>query len=76
MTFLPRHPDQINVSLGRLARMPRVSPSASTAIGILVRGLASGVGVGIVLMAGTAGVGSIVGVGVLALGAALLSWDR
>jgi hypothetical protein len=45
-------------------------------MGIAARGLLVGTGLGIVLVAGSAGIGAVVGVGVIALGAALLSWDR
>jgi hypothetical protein len=74
MTFLPRHPDDIAVHLGKLVRMPR--KRRSSAIGVAVRGLLTGVGISVVLITGAAGIGSIMGVGILALGAALLSWDQ
>jgi hypothetical protein len=56
---------------GRLARRHSVAPRA---LDIAIRGLLAGVGIGILLVA-HAGLASIPVLGVLALGAALLSWD-
>jgi hypothetical protein len=44
--------------------------------GVVIRGLLVGAAIGILLVAGSFGVASVVAIGVLALGAALLSWDR
>jgi hypothetical protein len=44
---------------------------------LVVRGLATGFGVGLLVMAGAhAAVAEIAVIGVIAIGAALLSWDR
>ena len=61
------------------ARRPRRSFSGgaapkTSALDVAVRGLLAGVGIGILLVA-HAGLASIPVLGVLALGAALLSWD-
>jgi hypothetical protein len=60
------------------AQRPRRSSSGraakTSALDVAIRGLLAGVGIGILLV-GHAGFASIPVLGVLALGAALLSWD-
>ena len=74
MTVLPRIPERASLRLGRLSRAGRAGPL--DAVGIAVRGLLIGLGVGIVVVADARDVASVAGIGVLALGAALLGWDR
>ncbi len=66
-----------NIRIGA-ARRPRRSTRRErltiTALDVAVRGLLAGAGIGILLVA-HAGFASIPVLGVLALGAALLSWD-
>jgi F0F1-type ATP synthase assembly protein I len=69
-------PSRVRVGVRSEARRPGRS-IAAVAIPVVLRGLTVGVGVGILLATGAhAGPASIAALGVLALGAALLSWDR
>lgn len=54
---------------------PRRLPSVRDALGVAVRGLLVGVGIALVLIAGSSG-GAILAAGLLALGAALSSWGE
>jgi hypothetical protein len=74
MTVLPRIPDRVGLRLGRPWRARRASQL--DLLSVTARGLLIGIGVGIVVVAGARDVESIAGIGVLALGAALLSWDK
>jgi hypothetical protein len=58
----------------RSGRSTRPQMTVASALDVAVRGLLAGVGIGILLVA-HAGFASIPVLGVLALGAALLSWD-
>ena len=54
---------------------PRIAPSV--VLDVLVRGLLTGAGAALVLVAGDrVGIVSVTAVGVLALGAALVEWDH
>jgi hypothetical protein len=54
---------------------PRLAPSV--VLDVVVRGLLTGVGAALVLVAGDrVGIVSVTAVGVLALGAALVEWDH
>ena len=73
-------PDHIRVRIldgGRssLSFARRHRPVVRAAVEVVGRGLAVGVGLGILLIAGP-GAASLTALGILALGAALLSWDR
>ena len=50
-------------------------PSGRDALGVAVRGLLVGLGIALVLIAGSSG-GAILAAGLLALGAALSSWGE
>jgi hypothetical protein len=67
-------PTRIRLRRGRAARHPGVGP-ASVAVGSAIRLVLVGMAIGIFLMTGS-GIASIAFVGVIALGAALTSWDR
>ena len=55
----------------------RPHASRARALDAVVRGLLVGVGAGLVLMSGTrANIASVTVLGILALGAALVEWDR
>ena len=58
----------------RPGRSTRRGAITTTALDVAIRGLLAGAGIGILLVA-LAGFASIPILGVLALGAALLSWD-
>jgi hypothetical protein len=71
------HPDRIELRVaGRTRSLDFNSPRLAirTVVGVVARGLAIGVGLGLLLIAGP-GASSLIAAGVLALGAALLSWD-
>ena len=66
-----------DIRIGAVQRPPRSMSRGSattSALDVAVRGLLAGMGIGILLV-GHAGFASIPMLGVLALGAALLSWD-
>jgi hypothetical protein len=70
------HPDQIELRVAGRTPAPDFSTptlAARTVVGVVARALAIGVGLGL-LLAGP-GASSLIAAGVLALGAALLSWD-
>lgn len=72
-------PDHIRVRLIE----PRATPSSSAAgrpagsvvVGAVLRGLAVGLGLGLLIVAGT-GAASLTVIGIVALGAAMAGWDR
>jgi hypothetical protein len=55
---------------------PHGTSATSLALDVVVRGLLIGVGIGVLLTSAQAGIASIAVLGLLALGAALLGWDR
>ena len=77
MAHTPPPPGRDDVRIVADARgRGRHRTAASTAADIVVRSLLTGVGTGLVMIAGSgAGVVSVTVVGILALAAALLSWD-
>jgi len=55
----------------------RQKAAAAIALDVVVRGVLVGVGAGLVLVAGSqANIASVTVLGILALGAALVEWDR
>ena len=75
MAIQLHRPTDIRIGAARPAgRSTRRRTLASTALDAAIRGLLAGAGIGILLVA-HAGFASIPVLGVLALGAALLSWD-
>ena len=73
-----RRPHHLRIGV---ARAPEATPRRPTLIGvsasIALRGLLVGMGIGTLLMtSGQSGVASLTVLGVLALGAAMMSWDR
>jgi hypothetical protein len=75
MAIQLHRPTDIRIGAVRRSR-PSMSRGAAmtSAVDVAVRGLLAGAGIGILLV-GHAGFASIPVLGVLALGAALLSWD-
>jgi hypothetical protein len=70
-----QQPRDIRIGAARRPGQPTRRPMvAASALDVAVRGLLAGVGIGILLVA-HAGFASIPVLGVLALGAALTSWD-
>ncbi len=77
MTVRLRTPDHIRVRFASHETTPAKAGSLGLLIDVTLRGLLTGAGAGLVAFAGDrAGVGSVAAIGVLALGAALVSWDR
>jgi hypothetical protein len=75
MAIQLHRPTDIRIGAARRPRQSMSRGAATTsAVDVAVRGLLAGVGIGILLVA-HAGFASIPVLGVLALGAALLSWD-
>ena len=70
-----RSPEHIRIRLAGAAVRP--GGTRSEWLGIVIRGLLTGIGTALVLLGGAhAAVISVVAIGILALGAALVSWDR
>ena len=72
-------PHQLRIGVARTpGAVQRRRPSLlGLSLSIAVRGLLVGMGIGTLLMtSGQSGVASLTVLGVLALGAALMSWDR
>jgi hypothetical protein len=75
MAIQLQRPTDIRIGAARRPRRPTGRGATTTsAVDVAVRGLLAGAGIGILLVA-HAGFASIPVLGVLALGAALLSWD-
>jgi hypothetical protein len=55
---------------------PDGTSTMSLVLDVVVRGLLIGIGIGVLLTSAQAGIAAITVLGLLALGAALLSWDR
>jgi len=74
VTIPLRHPDRAIVA--RPSRPDRSrQPDRRIALEDIGRGLVVGAGVGVLLMAGHTGVLGVTAAGILAIGAALASWD-
>jgi F0F1-type ATP synthase assembly protein I len=72
-----RRPTKVHFGVATPREESRSRSSAvSLALDVVLRGLLIGVGIGVLLMTAHAGIASITVLGLLALGAALLSWDR
>ena len=70
-----RPPDHVHLGLRR--QEPTKSSPTLPGVELIARGLATGFGVGLLLMVGTqAGVAQLAVLGVIAIAAAFLSWDR
>lgn len=70
-----RSPEHIRIRLA--GGISRPIASRSEWLGVVIRGLLTGIGTALVLLGGShAAVISVVAVGILALGVALVSWDR
>jgi hypothetical protein len=70
-----RRPDRIRFGVRREERASR--SIRSVWLELAARGLATGFGVGLLAMAGSrAAVADVAVIGVIAIGAALLSWER
>ena len=71
-------PDHIRVRLIE-PRTPSSSaagrPAGSVVVGAVLRGLAVGLGLGLLIVAGT-GAAPLTVIGIVALGAAMAGWDR
>ena len=74
MAIQLQRPTNIRIGVVRRPGRSRHVALTTTAVDVAVRGLLAGAGIGILLVA-HAGFASIPVLGVLALGAALLSWD-
>jgi len=75
MAIQLQRPTNIRIGAARRpGRSARRGAIATTALDVAVRGLLAGAGIGILLVA-HAGFASVPVLGVLALGAALISWD-
>jgi hypothetical protein len=75
MALTLHRPERVDVRIVADARArQRPRPAAAAAMDLVVRGLLTGIGAGLVAVAD--GVISVTAVGILALGAALLSWER
>ncbi|HEV7809721.1 MAG TPA: hypothetical protein VGO64_03910 [Candidatus Limnocylindrales bacterium] len=68
-----RAPDHVRF---RIAGVRRRRDDLPGWLGVTVRGLLTGFGTALVLVGGSHAVESVAAVGILALGAALVSWDR
>lgn len=69
-------PDRSTIRMNCGGRsLPAAGSGASTVVGVAVRGILVGAGIGVLLVAGSLGITPVVVIGVLALGAALMSWD-
>lgn len=77
MTVPLRAPDHVRVRIASHEPPSAKRGSLGLLLDVTLRGILTGAGAGLVAFAGDrAGVGSIAAIGVLALGAALVSWDR
>ena len=74
MAIQLQRPTDIRIGAARRPRRPIGRGATTSAVDVAVRGLLAGAGIGILLVA-HAGFATIPVLGVLALGAALLSWD-
>jgi hypothetical protein len=71
-----RRPDRIRLGV-RQEEQPSSGSTQRVWLELAVRGLATGFGVGLLVMAGShAAVAEVAVIGVIAIGAALLSWER
>ena len=77
MQVVTSRPSAVHVRIaGRDNALPSPSPRLRTALDIVVRGFLIGEAIGMLLLSEGNGVISVTVVGILAIGMALVSWDR